>query len=1003
MLTIFRDPRGFAHLAAACAALLAAACAAPGDEPEPAAEPDGGTGSAAALFDTHAWKGLLARPIYRAQIMLPSSSGTYHFETTDLKKTDLLNPDTVINVQASMPFPGWPPGEWANDSCDGSGAAACVDVPAIYTTYTVTVFGRWVYMGGTFDLTVNGSVIANDAAFGGALIPISVPPDGSYALQTVHRPRGATDTMLYMYDTNFKQLAFDQNSGIGTAAKLTRTITGTERLLVGSTSLGAMGEDGLVDVYIDSCLDENINCPGENGVRVDGGDPDNDWLSTALENELGTDPDKRDTDEDGIFDYYEVIGRKAGSDELPLPLLGANPRHGDLFLEMDMADTVPAGTTWLNNTIMNGLAAIWNDLPFQNPDGTTGIHVHADGGSCTDPTLCGMWGGAEVISHDCNAVPSTSTVIANMSPARRGIFHYTLRSCGAQGAVNEPICRIGPNNNVNEAEVWSQEIGHGMGLDHTGPYSDPEGTHVNFKANYPSCMNYAYQNQLGPDPTSHFSHGLMDDLDPEAQTEQGYTPGVDKTYMTGWPYNYLVAGDNVDFDRDGRISSQTVMYDPGPFGERLGDWPDIFELGDVGTRIPSGGVGVTVDVIQSGGALSKIFVAAPFTHSSGGVFPEIAWHTHAVGSTPGGWSSWHPAPPLPAGGGDPNGEVATAPLQFQGEPSVFVTMPASDGRLYYSIFKSTSQVWTAWTVMPAWPAGTRARQATVVSVLASIWIVYRDINAADGVPNTWLTRRDSDSAGTFDAWQQLATPSYVTPGLAYGADNRLYMLYMTRNVNGSMIQPRLKLAWRLTSADSTFTDVNQITWPNPGYDGATDIPAAQRTRLQLIGLPYRIHGGAPFSDGSGYLTAYWNSGRLSPSPSQNVQSSWALRRANTPGYIAPGVSCFGATITGGACSANVTAQVRFQTQTDRPWPLYSPAVAKRWHGASAAYVQSVWDNTNPFEPTPRQIGYQPWANGVAWGAPGWYTDNDDAATIREFACTSLWSLVSQTCKCNGGC
>jgi len=971
-------------VAALAVASLLGACVDPSSDPaDPelggpdASEPD--VDVAQAIGDSHVWRAVPAPPIFRQHFALPKlpAGQTYHFETWDLGQSDILLPDPVINVKGIRFWP-WPSSsQWANDSCTGDSLWACVNVPGTFDLYQVTVFPRWAYTSGTFDLRIGNHFVTDDAPFGGTLIPVNVPVGGSYAMQSVHRPHGATDTQLLLYSEGFTELAFDESSGLESAAKLTRTTTGGEKLLVSATSTVTMGDDGLVDVYIDSCLDEDTNCAG---------DPDRDWLSTALENELGTNPNDRDSDDDGILDYFEVIGHTLDGVELALPRLGAGPRHADLFLEMDMADGAPAGTPWLDDTIMNAMAAIWADLPFANPDGSHGFHVHADGGTCTDPTLCGWWGGAGVVSNACNAMPTVSAAGQNLAPVRHGIFHYAVRTCGPQGKANMPIVRIGPSNQADRAGEWSQEIGHNHGLDHSGPYTNPEGTAVNFKPNYPSCMNYAFQNFLGnSNSPTHFSHGLMAELHPEAQSEHLYSPGVSKTYLSERPYFYEVLSDDVDFDRDGRITSDQVMFDPGPAGERGGFWPDSFELADIGTRVPTGGAGIAVQGIQSGGAMSKVFVAAPFNHDNG-TYPEITSQTHAVGFPPGTWSVWKAAPPL---AGDPNGEVAAAMIPAS-QTSVFVTMPSADGRLFFSIYNAETKTWSGWSVMPGWPPGARARQATVVNVNGSLWIAFRDFGVSDDVPNVWITRRDS--FGTFDPWQQLATPSYMTPGLAVGPDSNFYLLYMKRSGSGSNVSFSLQLAMRAPAA-TAFVDVNQILWPDPRL-GSTNISFSQRTRLQLVSLPFRKAGGEPFSDGTGYLAAYWNSGQVGAD-----QHQWALRRAYTPGRIAPTGSCFGARVNGGACTATAAAHDMFQSNTSRPWPASSPAVAVRWHGATATYVQSVCGDS----PGPREPAYQPWANGIAVGAPGKYTDNNDAATLRQFMCLTLWTLDGQSCKCNGSC
>ncbi|MEO0248152.1 MAG: hypothetical protein ABIN58_01160 [candidate division WOR-3 bacterium] len=67
------------------------------------------------------------------------------------------------------------------------------------------------------------------------------------------------------------------------------------------------------------------------------GDDDGDGLGVDLENAIWTDPDNRDTDGDGIFDGFEVLGiRGAGLfPDQALPTWGADPRHKDVFVETD--------------------------------------------------------------------------------------------------------------------------------------------------------------------------------------------------------------------------------------------------------------------------------------------------------------------------------------------------------------------------------------------------------------------------------------------------------------------------------------------------------------------------------------------------------------------------------------------------------------------------------------------------------------------------------------------
>jgi hypothetical protein len=938
---------------------------------------------------------VLVRPYYRKTLTLTAIAGSHVIKTQDLQQLGTLPPDTVIIAQNGDSQ------QWTNDNCEG--AASCVTIPGSLTSVTIAIFGRQPQAHGTTDLVIDGVVRENDVAFGGTLIPISWNPAGTdFAIHTVGKPNGTVDETIFHLDRDYRYKGSNTSSGILAHAKLIASPVQGDFILVASPATATNPGTGLTRVIFNSCLSETDDCTGSGTFN---GDTDGDGLANYLEAQIGTSQTKKDTDGDGIVDYQEVIGVKLGGEEEDLPRYGADPRHADVFLEMDTSFWNGSNPPTNSNApateaIVTRLAEMFANLSnWSNPDGTTGIRIHVDGNAaCSDPTLCGDWGGSNHYQHDC-VTPSTATARANMAPLRQGVFHYTLRTCrGAQAPRGSAIIRIGPTNDEHNGEVWAHELGHNLGLHHWGNADVPVEGNINSTVVYPSTMNYAYQNGIGGDPDARFSRGLMQPIRPENQIESNYTPGVDKSYMATGPYYYGVTGNNVDFNGDGRIQGP-VWFDPGPVGQRSGKWADVRDVRDIDNRVPTGGAGIAVLPTVSGGSTSRVYIAAPYSHGNG-IYPDIRWTTDIATGDPAAFSAAVPSSPIP-GGADPAGEVGAALVSFETGLAVFVTMPSLSGKLYYAHFRTWNHTWTGWTAMPGWTPSHRARQATVVNTPDRLYVLFRDMNAPENVPNVWMNTFEE---GQWRGWNMLGVSSYLTPGLAVGPDGMLYLLHMTTVENSpTSVTLKMKLsvaAWEPSPAQLDFAPIDQLNWTGHGF-GSEPLPDNVRPRINLLSVPYRRGGGAPFTDGSHHLAAYWASGEIGTDESQD---NWILRRAYTPGYITASGHCFGATVTGNPCTASATVHTRFQKDIDRPYPAHSVAPASRWNVVSTAYTRATWDGDGDAdnESAPAAIAYQPWSNGVYAGH--WeLRDTDDADIMRDYTCTSLWSLTGEQCKCDDSC
>ena len=187
-------------------------------------------------------------------------------------------------------------------------------------------------------------------------------------------------------------------------------------------------------------------------------DADGDGLGDALENALGTCAsrstsvagincaaiaDTRDTDGDGLWDSWEIMGVNGQA----LPAWGANPRHKDIFVEIDfrrltLADNQNGLALRMTAAVARQLAGIYADAATTdpairamhaqdvgNPDGQPGVNLHLDIGvppeTPADATIYGDWGGYTAV----DAVPDGQGGYIPQSPWRSHGEQYG--SCAA--------------------------------------------------------------------------------------------------------------------------------------------------------------------------------------------------------------------------------------------------------------------------------------------------------------------------------------------------------------------------------------------------------------------------------------------------------------------------------------------------------------------------------------------------------------------------------------------
>ncbi|MGC5172127.1 hypothetical protein ACLQ2Q_15905 [Microbacterium sp. DT81.1] len=458
--------------------------------------------------------------------------------------------------------------------------------PAVSGTFRVVLRAKTALSTGRAGLTLNGEAWTDDLPFAGGLVKLHTIRAGE-VLQTTPVPRGMSSVhSMYVIGGDGLNLLARRTGGPAAALNWTadqdhQTVT----VVAGALTPGGGGAIRLT----------------RNDAAISGHDADHDGLGTELERSIGTcadyfgvrrgfrcstATDPADTDGDGIDDGWEYLGKfhislGAGgfrTGRLPLPLWGANVRHKDLFLEVDMILRCP-GDTELRMTPDNArlFAAYYQDeigspsiarqdahaATLRNPDGKTGINVHLDTGvapaSEDDLTLYGDWGGYNVVDPELEeCADNTHYQTAwreHMDPARRGVFRHVLAHNGNGGQT--AIGSFAISGAISNAAVLVHESGHAMYLGHSGPDRVTGDVDVNCKPNYPSVMNYAFQN-LG----AGFADGSGNVTLNNASLQESGAVDPDNTLLLDGledTFDYWVdrASGSVDWNRDGFMSPAT--------------------------------------------------------------------------------------------------------------------------------------------------------------------------------------------------------------------------------------------------------------------------------------------------------------------------------------------------------------------------------------------------------------------------------------------------------------
>lgn len=300
-------------------------------------------------------------------------------------------------------------------------------------------------------------------------------------------------------------------------------------------------------------------------------DSDSDSISDACETAIGANTRSRDTDGDGLEDGWELEGYRYDGYQYAdsnLPLLGANARRRDVFIEVDYL----SGTGHdhrLPPASVHEAKDLYAVLAIYNHDLTTGLTLHI------------LHNERIAYDGDLGGVAGMSRYLSYFPARKRRIYHWAIagHGTGGQGYVvgNWFVFGTGMGNPYGGGmsdydqfvgfAVFVHELGHNLGLQHEGRSGTAQS---NCKPNYPSLMNYAYDYAFNCSAYSlaetqiQFSLGNSPSISEGSLRETG-TTGL--SFVKSYDSDFLgcnlfrVYGSSIDWNRDGVYSATAVSVD----------------------------------------------------------------------------------------------------------------------------------------------------------------------------------------------------------------------------------------------------------------------------------------------------------------------------------------------------------------------------------------------------------------------------------------------------------
>jgi len=262
-----------------------------------------------------------------------------------------------------------------------------------------------------------------------------------------------------------------------------------------------------------------------------------------------------DTDGDKLLDGWEANGYDANADgviDVNLPAMGASVVRKDLFVEMDYMGAEAVCPCRLPQAAeLNRIVSVFATAPLaNNPSGQSGIALHLDAGAARGSAFNLGGGNLVPVDSDLNPVLTQFNAIkaANFNPRRAKIFYYMIWADRYDGGGSSGNAFAIPNDSFvvslgafpahgtadQNVGTFIHEFGHTLGQRHGGNNDQ------NYKPNYLSVMNYAYQLAGVPRtgtlaPYFGYSSAVLPSLNEAALNEAvGLNSASAATYRTRW-------------------------------------------------------------------------------------------------------------------------------------------------------------------------------------------------------------------------------------------------------------------------------------------------------------------------------------------------------------------------------------------------------------------------------------------------------------------------------------
>ena len=287
-------------------------------------------------------------------------------------------------------------------------------------------------------------------------------------------------------------------------------------------------------------------------IKVAGGPDCRVWVAQVLS--IGRNG-AADTDGDKLLDGWEANGYDANADgviDVNLPAMGASVVRKDLFVEMDYMGAEAVCPCRLPQAAeLNRIVSVFATAPLaNNPSGQTGIALHLDAGTARGSAFNLGGGNLVPVDSDLNPVLTQFNAIkaANFNPRRAKIFYYMIWADRYDGGGSSGNAFAIPNDSFvvslgafpahgtadQNVGTFIHEFGHTLGQRHGGNNDQ------NYKPNYLSVMNYAYQLAGVPRtgtlaPYFGYSSAVLPSLNEAALNEAvGLNSASAATYRTRW-------------------------------------------------------------------------------------------------------------------------------------------------------------------------------------------------------------------------------------------------------------------------------------------------------------------------------------------------------------------------------------------------------------------------------------------------------------------------------------